>query len=81
MDFADCAAVGKLLRQGWLPYTRQAADHTLVWRVTQMMNKVKDQDTFSEWGKRTVGEGLRSKEGEALLKGFELNAKALLKNT
>jgi hypothetical protein len=80
-EFRDCAAAGKLLRQGWLPYTRQAADHTLVWRVTQVMNRVKDMDTVASWGSRSVTRGLESAEGRNLLKGFELNSKAPLKET
>lgn len=80
-EFAGCAAAGKLLRQGWGIFTRQSKDHTLVWRVTKVMNQVKDKDSTSERGKRSVKKGLGYLEGRALLNGFDLNSKTPLKET
>jgi hypothetical protein len=79
-EFAGCAAAGKLFRQALLPFTRQAADHRLVWRVTQLMNRVKDQDDTSDRGQRQVAKGLMQTEGKDLLNGFELNSEATLRN-
>ncbi len=73
-EFSACAAAGKLLRQAWLPYTRQSADHTLVWRMTRVLNQVKDEDSLSAWGERTVRRGLDQEAGRALLRGFDLNS-------
>lgn len=78
-EFKDCAKAGKLFRQVLRTYTLQAADHTLVWRTTQLMNRLKDLDTQSDRGKRKVSKGLASNEGKALMKGFALNSKAPLK--
>lgn len=73
-EFSACAAAGKLLRQHWYPYTRQSADHTLVWRMTKVLNQVKDQDTSSVWGERSVQRGLEKEAGRTLVRGFDLNS-------
>jgi len=78
-EFANCAMAGKLFRQSLKVFTVQAPDYSLVWRVTQVMNQIKDLDLNSKRGKRTVAKGINSAAGKELLKNFELNGKAALK--
>lgn len=78
-EFANCAMAGKLFRQSLKVFTVQAPDYSLVWRVTQVMNQIKDLDLSSKRGKRSVAKGIKSLAGQALLKNFELNSKAPLK--
>lgn len=77
-EFAGCAAAGKLLRQSLAQLTRQMPDHTLVWRMTRLMNQLKDLDTVSDRGKRLSGNGLDGPAGKHLLKIFDFNSKAPL---
>jgi hypothetical protein len=75
-EFSHCAAAGSLFRQALKRFTQQTPDHTLVWRVTSLMHKIKDCDTQSVHGKRLVANGLNSPTGKGLLKGFALNRQA-----
>lgn len=75
-EFGNCAAAGVLFRQALRRFTLQCPDHTLVWRVTKLMNQLKDCDTQNVRGKRLVANGLTQAAGKALLTGFELNRQA-----
>ena len=78
-EFKECAASGKLLRIALGPLLLAAKDHRLVWRVTQLMSRIKNCDTVSERGQRTVATGLGTSEGSSLLKNFDFNSAAPLK--
>src|SRR5690606_21572490 len=77
-EFSGCAKAGKLIRQALAPYTKFCPDYTMVWRLTKVMNLLKDQDRISIRGKRNVSKGLSTDEGKSILTGFSFNQLAQL---
>jgi hypothetical protein len=78
-EFKNLAAAGKLFRQSLRDLLKKTRDHRLVWRVTQLMSRIKNADTVSARGKRHVAKGLQTPEGMGFMKGFDLNSNAPLK--
>lgn len=79
-EFKECALAGKTLRMATGGMASRAKDSKLSSRMLGVLSKVKNYDLQSLRGERTVGRGLETDEGKLLLKGFDFNAKAPLKN-
>ncbi len=77
-EFGFAASAGKLLRDAVRTMVSTASDNRITARVTQVMTQIKDFDTTSMRGERTVDVGIATAEGKALLKGFNFNDKAIL---
>jgi hypothetical protein len=78
-EFGEAVRAAKLLRTSLNLKVKVAKEHSITWRVNQLMNWVKDKDTNSLKGKRTVENGLASTAGKNLLNGFDITQKASLK--
>ncbi len=78
VEFGQAAKSGKLLRITLRNLMLNTADKRVVSRVTQVMAQIKNMDTVSERGKRTVGTGIANPAGLALLKDFNFNKQAIL---
>lgn len=78
VEFGQAAKSGKLLRITLRNLMLNTADKRVVSRVTQMMTGIKNLDTVSERGKRTVGVGIANPAGLVLLKDFNFNRQANL---
>jgi len=77
-EFSLNARSGKALRQSISPLLHRAKDSKLSSRMQKLMNTIKNYDTTSVRGERSVRLGLVSTEGKLLLKGFDFNGHAPL---
>lgn len=77
-EFGSSAASGKLLRDAIRPMLMSAGDNRVVSRLTKIMTDIKNEDTVSARGLRTVGTAIGSVSAKAMLKGFNFNIRAIL---
>lgn len=77
-EFGSSASSGKLLRIAVRNLMIRAKDNRVSSRVTQKMTQIKNFDTTSVRGERNVAIGLSTPEGQATLKGFDFNNRAIL---
>lgn len=77
-EFGQNAKSGKLIRDSVGIMLNKAKDSKLSSRMLQLMNAVKNYDSNSVRGKRSVQQGLETIEGKQILKGFDFNSKATL---
>lgn len=77
-EFGTSATAGKLLRDTVRIMMQTASDNRVTSRLTQVMSQIKNFDTTSARGERTVGIGLGTSDGKATLKGFNFNDSAIL---
>jgi hypothetical protein len=72
-EFAQIAIDGKLLRNSSNSLCRKAYDGTLNNRLMKTFAEIKNLDTTSARGYRTVSNGLNTVEGKQLLKNYNFN--------
>lgn len=77
-EFGAAAASGKLLRDAVRTLMLTAADNRVTARVTQLMTIIKNYDTSSVRGERTVGIGIAAPGATDELKNFDFNISAVL---
>ncbi len=77
-EFGFSAKSGKLMRNAMRSFIMSSSDNRLVSRVTKIMIEIKNYDTVSVRGKRSVGIGINTPAAVALLVGLEFNIHALL---
>ena len=77
-EFGASAGSGKLLRDAFRNLMMSASDGRVTSRLTKVMSDVKNADLTSARGNRTVGVGILTPDGKALLKGFNFNKLAIL---
>lgn len=73
-EFGHCSRVKKLFKDSLFPFLGKQRNEELQGRLMQLFIKIKDADAVSERGKRQIGIGLESAEGQALLDGFCLTS-------
>ena len=78
-EFKESASSGKLLRMALRNMIIKAKDNRLSSRMLQIMHKIKNLDTTSARGNRTVAIGMSTPSGKIRLKGFDFNRNAPLK--
>ena len=79
-EFSHSGSSGKVLKLAIGSMVFKAKDSKLSSRLLQLMSKIKNLDAVSTRGNRQVAIGLGTAEGKQLLKGFDFNANAPLKN-
>ena len=79
-EFGGAATAGKLQRYAFAPLVKTASDSLVTSRLTQVMTRIKNLDTESPRGERTVAIGIDTDEGKALLTDFNYNNRAILKS-
>jgi hypothetical protein len=77
-EFGSSASAGKLLRDCVRSLMMTAADNRVTSRVTQVMTIIKNFDTTSARGDRSVGVGIADPMAQAELKNFDFNISAIL---
>ena len=77
-EFGNSAEAGKLLRGTLRSLMLNTADNRVTSRMTKTMTEIKNLDTTSERGKRTVAIGINNPAAAPLLKGFNFNLLAIL---
>ncbi len=77
-EFGASATAGKLLRDSIQNMVATASDNRITSRLTQVMTQIKNFDTTSIRGDRSVDIGIATADGKALLKNFNFNDKAIL---
>ncbi|PWN59610.1 hypothetical protein [Chryseobacterium oncorhynchi] len=70
-EFGHCSKVGKAIRASLDFYIKKAGDPLLYQKFAKLMTEIKDLDTVSERGKRTVENGLQTEIGKKLLRQFQ----------
>ncbi|MGE8431471.1 hypothetical protein [Chryseobacterium joostei] len=70
-EFGHCSKVGKIIRASLDFYIKKAGDPLLYQKFAKLMTEIKDLDTVSERGKRTVENGLQTEIGKKLLRQFQ----------
>lgn len=77
-EFGSSASAGKILRDAIRPLMLNTADNRVVSRITKLMTDIKNLDTTSARGERSVGTALAQPAAMALLKGFNFNKRSVL---
>lgn len=77
-EFGAICRSGKQLRDSIKPLLAIIKDRKKVPRLIKLMAQVKNLDMISPRGKRNVGSGIATPEGQALIKGYNFNSSALL---
>lgn len=77
-EFGTSASSGKLLRDAVRTLIKTASDSKATSRLTKVMAAIKNLDTSSARGKRTVGVGIADPSAKAVLKGFNFNMAAIM---
>lgn len=70
-EFGHCSKMGKMIRKSLEVYIKETGDPLLYQKFAKVMTAIKDLDTTSERGKRTVENGLKTEEGRKLLRDFQ----------
>jgi len=78
VEFGHSANSGKLLRGAVGSFVFKAKGSKLSSRLMRKMSEVKNLDTTSARGSRTVATGIATAEGKLALKGFDFNNKSEL---
>lgn len=73
-EFGMCMQAVKAFKSGLVPFLTQFKDGELHHRLVSLFTKIKCLDAVSERGKRTVGNGLNTQAGTALLQLYVLTA-------
>lgn len=76
-EFGSAASAGKMLRDTMRALMLTASDGRVTSRVTRVMTDIKNYDTTSARGERTVGVGIADPVALDLLKGFNFNIHAI----
>ncbi|WP_265130777.1 hypothetical protein [Chryseobacterium oranimense] len=74
-EFGHCSKAGKTIRGCIEKYIKESGEPLLYQRFAKLMTAIKDLDTVSEKGKRTVQNGLITEKGMHLLKEFKFGEK------
>ncbi len=77
-EFANSASAGKMLRDTVRTMMLTASDNRVTSRLTKVMTDIKNFDTTSARGERTVGVGIANASAMELLNGFDFNISAIL---
>ena len=75
-EFGNAAKAGKLVRNTLRTLMMSAKDTRVTSRLTQVMSMIKNYDTTSDRGKRTVAIGIANPASLELLKTFDFNESA-----
>lgn len=70
-EFGHCSKMGKVIRKSLDVYIKKSGDPLLYQKFAKVMTAIKDSDTVSERGKRTVENGLKTEKGIELLRAFQ----------
>ena len=79
-EIGASASAGKFLRDAFRNMVETSADNRVTSRLTQVMTQLKNLDTISVRGERSVDKGIATSEGKALLKDFNFNINAILRS-
>jgi hypothetical protein len=77
-EFGSSASSGKVLRDALRSLMMTASDNRVTSRLTKLMTDIKNLDSTSLRGARTVGIAIAQPSAKALLKGFNFNSRAIL---
>lgn len=77
-EFGSSATSGKTLRDALRTMLMTASDNRVTSRLTKVMTDIKNLDTASVRGERSVGVAIAQANAKALLKGFNFNNRAIL---
>ncbi|WP_347220152.1 hypothetical protein [Chryseobacterium sp.] len=70
-EFGHCSKTGKIIRNSLDLYLKETGDTLLYQSFAKLMTEIKNLDTISERGKRSVENGLKTEQGQKFLKAFK----------
>ena len=69
-EFGHCSKVGKMLRHAVRPFSAKSGNQFLYQSFAKLMTHIKDLDSYSDRGQRSVAQGLKTEAGKKLLANF-----------
>jgi hypothetical protein len=69
-EFGHCSKVGKMLRHAVRPFSEKSGNQSLYQSFAKLMTHIKDLDSYSDRGQRSVAQGLKTEAGKKLLANF-----------
>ena len=69
-EFGHCSKVGKMLRLAVRPFSEKSGNQFLYQSFAKLMTHIKDLDSYSDRGQRSVVQGLKTEAGKKLLANF-----------
>ena len=69
-EFGHCSKVGKMLRHAVRPFSEKSSNQFLYQSFAKLMTHIKDLDSYSDRGQRSVAQGLKTEAGKKLLANF-----------
>ena len=69
-EFGHCSKVGKMLRHAVRPFSEKSGNQFLYQSFAKLMTHIKDLDSYSDRGQRSVAQGLKTEAGKKLLANF-----------
>lgn len=80
-EFGHCSKIGKVFRQCLESYIKECDDALLYQKFAKLMTEIKDLDSISEKGKRTVKNGIATDAGIQMLRDFQFGNIQSLENS
>ncbi len=77
-EMSAASVTNSCFKRSFIPLMTGYKDGTLHWRLHQLLMKIKDLDTVSKRGERTVANGMGTPYGKRLLKDFDFTPKRTL---
>jgi hypothetical protein len=77
-EFGSAASSSKLLRRALFSLMNNASDNRIVSRVTKLMSDIRNLDSTSDRGQRSVGNALLVPQTVQMFKNFNFNQDAIL---
>ncbi len=72
-EFAQCATIAKTFRLLALQFNKKAKNGNFAGRTNKLLIEILQNDNFNELGSRQFPEGIKTKNGQEQLVGFESN--------
>lgn len=69
-EFGHFSKVGKMLRHAVRPFSEKSGNQFLYQSFAKLMTHIKDLDSYSDRGQRSVAQGLKTEAGKKLLGNF-----------
>jgi hypothetical protein len=77
-EFGLATKAGKLIRNSLQQFVQQSADNRITSRLVQLLMQIRQYDTVSVRGARSVAVGIQDPSAQALLTGFNFNLRSTM---
>ena len=70
-EFGHCSKIGKLIRTHLAEFINNCGDKLLYQKFAKIMTEIKDLDTVSGRGQRSIKNGITTEKGKSILRKFQ----------